>query len=329
MLQRRRSGFTLVELLVVIAIIGVLVSLLLPAVQAAREAARAMQCKNNLKQIGIALHNYHDTLNQFPPGAYAYYNSGAIVQSIDPEPGRTAVTGGWGWGTLILPFAEQGSVYDGLNPNGANFPTTPNALSRNPIGIFRCPSEAMPDLHFAYPMGGDGASDGHARSSYAAVCGSGANADYANKSPQETRGVMFYNSRSRIASITDGTSNTLLVVERFWDGADSEKRRGSVWIGKVPGGPNNAGNKYATLVRVENHPNWVVNGLNNNSAASMHGGLSRIGTGAGDAGLARRGGYGIHGLLGDGSVRFFSQNMGGATWQRLGQMADAEVVGEF
>ena len=192
-----------------------------------------------------------------------------------------------------------------------------------------CPSEAMPDLHFAYAMGGDGAGDGHARSSYAGVCGSGANADYANKTAGNTKGVFFYNSRTRIATITDGTSNTLMVVERFWDGADSEKRRGSVWVGKVAGGANSSGNKYATLVRVEDHPNWVINGLNNNAAASMHGGLSRIGTGAGDSGAARRGGYGIQALLGDGSVRFLSSNMNGLTWQRLGQMADSEVLGEF
>lgn len=328
-MARRRSGFTLVELLVVIAIIGILVALLLPAVQSAREAARAMQCRNNLKQIGLALHNYHDVANRFPPGALAFYNNGAPINPHDAEPGRTAVTGGWGWGTFILPYLEQSALYDNLDPRGPNFPLVPNEFTRRHLSVFSCPSEASPELHTAYAMGGDGGGDGHARSSYAAVCGSGANADYANKSPQNTRGAMYYNSKTTIASITDGTSNTLLVVERFWDGGDSEKRRGSVWVGKCPGGANNAGNKYATIVRVENHPNWVINGLNNNSAASMHGGLSRIGAGAGDSGEAQRGGYGIQALFGDGSVRFLSQNMNGFTWQRLGQMSDAEVVGEF
>ena len=126
-----RRAFTLIELLVVIAIIGVLVSLLLPAVQQAREAARRAQCTNNLKQIGLALHNYHDANGRFPPG----YRD----PRPDSQPGP-----GWGWPVFILPHVEQPSLHVQLDPertlfgNGADTtPTTPQTLT--PLAVFRCP----------------------------------------------------------------------------------------------------------------------------------------------------------------------------------------------
>ncbi|MBX3439308.1 MAG: DUF1559 domain-containing protein [Planctomycetaceae bacterium] len=325
----RTRGFTLIELLVVIAIIAILIALLLPAVQQAREAARRTQCRNNLKQLGLALHNYHDTHGLFPPGTLAIRNNGTAVAPSEANPGRTAVTGGWAWSVFILPFLEQTALYEGLNPNGANFPATPNTFTRTVLPVFQCPTEASPNLHTAMPMGGDGVGDGHARSSYPAISGSGANADYANKSPRGSRGVFWYNSDARIRDLTDGASNTMMIAERFWDGGSSESRRGVVWVGKVAGGPNDAGNKYSTIVRVENHPDWLINGLNNNSVASMHGGLGRTGGGAGDSGSVRRGGLGAQILMGDGGVRLISENIHGGTWQNLGQMADGEVLGEF
>ncbi|MBX3422047.1 MAG: DUF1559 domain-containing protein [Pirellulaceae bacterium] len=331
MMRRCESsqGFTLVELLVVIAIIGILVGMLLPAVQAAREAARRIQCMNNLKQFGVALHNHHDTHKAFPAGALAFLNNGTPVAKGGAEPGRTAVTGGWGWGTYILPYMEQAPLYDQLGPNGPNFPASPTSLTRSVLSAFRCPTEAFGDLHTATAMGGNGSSDGHARSSYAAVCGAGNGANYNQDQLPEHRGIFGYNTRTRLAAVTDGSSNTLMIVERFWDGGDSEQRRGAVWVGKAPGGPNGAGNKYATLVRVENHPNWVVNGLNNNSTASMHGGLGRSTAGGGDGGQVRRGGMGTQSLLADGSVRFLGENMDGSTWQLLGQISDGQVLGAF
>jgi len=305
----RRRGFTLIELLVVIAIIGVLVSLLVPAVQQAREAARRAQCKNNLKQIGLALHNYHDTHKAFPPGALALSFAGAAYKTGDAEPSRTAVAGGWGWTVYILPFLDQTPLYQALNPNGNNFPLAPTDLTRTSLPVYLCPSEGNSLLHTATAMGGNGTTDGHARSSYPAIFGS-TSVNYVNTASQDTRGMFWYNSIVRIADVRDGASNTIMVTERYWDGGDSETRRGAIWAGKCAGGPNNAGNKYSNLVRAQNHPDWLIKGLNNNAAISHHVG-------------------GVHFVMGDGSVSFLSENTDGATYQRLGQFADGQVVGSY
>lgn len=149
-----RRGFTLIELLVVIAIIAILIALLLPAVQQAREAARRSQCRNNLKQIGLALHNYHDNYNAFPPGALAMnVTTGVAYKLGDAEPSRSNVGGGWGWSTFILPFIDQAPLYSSLNPNGNNFPLNPTALTRTILPVYICPSEASPNIVRAQALG--------------------------------------------------------------------------------------------------------------------------------------------------------------------------------
>jgi prepilin-type N-terminal cleavage/methylation domain-containing protein len=324
-----RPGFTLVELLVVIAIIGVLIGLLLPAVQSARESARRSSCTNNLKQLATALHLHHDAKKRFPPGAMAYLTSGSVVTSSMSEPGRTSVIGGWGWGTYILPFIELDSLYTQLSPNsGTNFPTAPTQLTKTPIATFTCPSEVTGSLNFAQAMGGDGTAEGHAKSSYSAVCGSSA-ITYTNTYAGTAAGMFGYNTKVKASDVTDGLSKTMMLVERFWDGTDSEKRRGGVWSGRSPGNAticgSNCGNKYSTMVRVESIADWVINGLNNNAAASNHGGQS---TNVG--GTLVKGGYGANTVLGDGSVRMISENVDGTVWQLLGQRADAQaMMGEF
>ena len=307
----RQRGFTLIELLVVIAIIAVLVAILLPAVQQAREAARRAMCGNNLKQLGIALHSYHETHSIFPPGCLAMSYAGVAYAPGNTEPGRTAVAGGWGWSVFILPYVDQGPLYNSLAPNGNNFPAAPTALTKTILPIFICPSDAAGNIVTSTPMGGDGTTTGHAKSNYPAIFGS-TSVNYVNTAAQNTRGMFWYNSNVRIADVTDGTSNTVMVTERLWDGLTSETRRGAIWAGKCPGSNTflDAGNKYSNLVRAENHPDWLVKGANNNAAMSRHVG-------------------GVHFVLGDGGVRFLSENTDGFTYQKLGQMADGMPTGEF
>jgi len=321
--RRERFGFTLVELLVVIAIIATLIGLLLPAVQGARELASRMACGSNMRQLGLGLLVHHDARRRFPSGALAYLNNGTLVSPTGTEPGRTAVTGGWGWGTFLLPFIEESGLYDRLAPDGANFPAAPNDLTRTVVAPYLCPSDAGQPLHFALAMGGNGSSDGHARSSYVAVAGSNSPVEYRGHDvlAKANRGMFGYNTRVKQLDATDGLSKTMMLVERIWDGGNSEKRRGAIWVGKPPGGANDSGNKYSNLIRVENHANWVVNGLNNNSAASAH--VAPRGTlSNGNIG----GGLGVNVVMGDASVHMLSENIDGAVWQLLGQRADDQVL---
>jgi len=209
----RRKGFTLIELLVVIAIIAVLIGLLLPAVQKVREAAARVQCKNNLKQIGLALHNYHDRAGSFPPG----YTSYVAADGSDTGPG-------WGWASHLLPELEQENLHRQVRfDRDVRDPI--NAFARTQsLAIFRCPSDQY--------VGTFGAVDGNgqvlatiAHGNYVGVFGNNEIED----NPGLGNGVLFRNSRVRILDISDGTSNTLAVGER------SSNLFRSSWTGSVTG----------------------------------------------------------------------------------------------
>jgi prepilin-type N-terminal cleavage/methylation domain-containing protein len=213
--MRIRSGFTLIELLVVIAIIAVLIGLLLPAVQKVREAAARTQCTNNLKQIGLALHNYHDRMNSFPPG---YYDL-ALWPKDDVGPG-------WGWAAFLLADLEQDNLQRQINYTlnlGGNAPATVSARSTF-LKVFFCPSDPRQLTTFIATDGGVN-SWVLAQGSYVACNGNDGVDD--NSTPPHTgafvRGVKGF----RIADVSDGLSNTFFVGER------STSMSLSTWAGAV------------------------------------------------------------------------------------------------
>jgi prepilin-type N-terminal cleavage/methylation domain-containing protein/prepilin-type processing-associated H-X9-DG protein len=214
-------GFTLIELLVVMAVISGLIALFLPAVQAAREAARRMQCLNNLKQVGLALQNYHEGAGTFPMG----YVAGR--RFVD---GATDAAPGWGWATMILPQLEQGPLFSAVN-FGLSVEAPQNAtVIRSTITTYLCPSDLTRGPFPVFDASGSVLTIA-APSSYAACVG-GNETDTATGIHQDGLGTggFFRNSRIRLADLTDGTSQTIAVVERAW------AKAGGVWAGAVTRG---------------------------------------------------------------------------------------------
>jgi len=228
----RRPAFTLVELLVVIAIIGILIALLLPAVQAAREAARRMQCTNNLKQIGLALHNYHDTFKCFPPGAIAVENP---ATPADAKTNRAM----WGFLTFVLPYMEQKPLHDQLRiderwlhdiANPTADPDLPLLLTS--IEPYRCPSAKSEPINPNNNVRGKDVGT----SNYVGVEGFSV-IDMQNNWPYENSGVLFCTGTQAVGfrDVTDGTSNVFAVGER------DQNAQAAVWCGvhRVDNGVNN------------------------------------------------------------------------------------------
>ena len=318
--SRRWRGFTLIELLVVIAIIAILIALLLPAVQQAREAARRTQCRNNLKQIGLAFHNYHDTHEVFPPG-YIDSNPSFDDSPVDVDNNRN----GLGWGTFILPFLDQAPLYNQIQTEtgdfahhwqDANHDGTADefiAASATVLPAFLCPSD--PD-----PNGGINIErDSRGKSNYIASWGVSLSRRY---------GIFFDNSRIRIRNIPDGISNTILAGERHTQyesddstncGGDPCEWAGSIWIGiRIAPEPDDwhTGMHYDEILGTMG--NSTTYGLNRSSSSW---GAEVI------YGSKHEGG--AHFLMGDGAVRFISENASLATLRGLVTRDRGEVLGEF
>jgi len=212
-----RTGFTLVELLVVIAIIGVLVGLLLPAVQAAREAARRMSCSNNMKQLGLAMHNYHDTLGTFPLGSYN-------LREAWPASGSN-------WRALLLPFIEQDPLHNQLSFSatssfmaggaaGANALRENEVLRRLSVATYRCPSSAIPV--FENPPGANN-QEGAMMVSYVGIQGAARPVPGADPNRgtfdlghgwSSENGMLFPNGTIKMRDVTDGLSNTMILSDQ-------------------------------------------------------------------------------------------------------------------
>jgi prepilin-type N-terminal cleavage/methylation domain-containing protein/prepilin-type processing-associated H-X9-DG protein len=219
MAHRRWTGhpaFTLVELLVVIAIIAILIGLLLPAVQKVREAASRAKCQNNLKQIGLALHNHHDTRGSFPAG-YLW----TPVTPDDPE--QTAP--GWGWAAQLLPYIEQDNLYKQINLSLPVEHPGHVAVRTQGLSLYTCPSDPKTGL-FTVSSASNAPLADAATNSYAACYGAGGEI---GEEPGTGNGLFFRNSRVRFGDVTDGSSNTIAIGERAaiftqtpWAGCVSE-----------------------------------------------------------------------------------------------------------
>jgi len=242
--QATRKAFTLIELLVVIAIISVLIGLLLPAVQKVREAASRAKCANNLKQIALGLHNYHDSMQHLPPGYVSL--SATHYPNFNCAPG-------WGWGTFLLPFIEQDDLYSQLSiAINNNVPMTdPSVASAiaTPIVTFICPSDLQQGPFIirtlpsnpSYPLIYSQTSPGKmlvGPSSYSACVGRDEDSDADGVFGS---GVFHCNSRTRFADVTDGTSQTVMVGERAWGYANG------IWAGAIPGAAMVFGNNNQCL----------------------------------------------------------------------------------
>lgn len=298
--RRRLRGFTLIELLVVIAIIAILIALLLPAVQQAREAARRSTCKNNLKQLGLAIHNYHDTHRCFPMS----------TRNVGNNWGRN---NGASWIVMVLPFMDQGPLYErfnfdrGMAEDNANY-----QLLQTPLPSLLCPSDPTTAVRddladwWAWPDCNRGCrSAGRSRGGPAAVtCYMGFQGDWFDTNPPD--GIFERSPSVKIAmrDVTDGTTNVLMCGER--------SPSYSPWCAWGTGNGAWIVTRYAINQAKRTYPN-----LDNTEVGGIKYGAISMHTG------------GVQVMLADGSVHFLNENMNLTIYKQLGHMSDGKPAGGY
>lgn len=327
---KKNRGFTLIELLVVIAIIAILIALLLPAVQQARESARRTQCKNNLKQIGLALHNYHDIYNAFPPGrtrntysgiSSAWYTGNIswlprLLAQIDQAPLMNTIN--WDLGQGSSATDGHGGV-NGTNPTGAR---------RQIVPAFRCPTDpGNGSVPWTTPAGnrvtGRASNTGYASGNYVGNVGN------TTRLNTTVEGMFGLNSKVKFRDITDGTSNTLAVSEviiGFYreQGNDTGDRSDCAGGAKDTSTTRQAGNSwfYAYFPQSAFFNTYV--GPNGSRTVDCGRNSDRVNQAARSLHVG-----GVQATMCDGSVRFISENIDIGTWNNLGDSSDGDVIGEF
>jgi prepilin-type N-terminal cleavage/methylation domain-containing protein/prepilin-type processing-associated H-X9-DG protein len=290
-----RKAFTLIELLVVIAIVAVLIALLVPAAQKIRESAAQSQCINNLKQMGLAMHGFHDRNRVLPPG----YTSQDKADGTDGGPG-------WGWAAYLLDDLEQGALKGELNL-GVGIPAAPAAARIQVFGVYICPSDPVSEPFTVYRQNMQPFAD-VGPSHYVAMFGDGA---LEAKQNAIGDGVFYRNSKTRLMDVTDGLSNTLFVGERgtnlaraTWNGATP--------MVMVPAVPPSLAPGYAPVLTLGHTSDaggiYPPNSMQSvGGFSSFHPGMTQF-------------------LFGDGSVRPIHDDVTPATWKALGSRDGGEGI---